>query len=241
MRELCKTEFYKFKRSKVFWGILLYMIIVPMLMPLVEESELNGKDTLILFTSMFSMLSFYATMIYSVTLTNEFSVGYIKDAVAFGYKRVHVLLSKFIFFAIGNVILGITPILCMLGVAIVQNGYGAKIGQAEFLYIVRGFLLEIILTIALCTVAFMLAFLLKRFYLMVSILLIVNMVNAFLVTSENTVIKKIYSYIIYSRATIPFQKTLEAKQVLQFMLVCFITILITGTCSVIAFKKMEIK
>lgn len=127
MYEIIKLELYKLKKSKMFWGIMIYIILmIPAMLSMAEEgTELQHWNIdqffgLINSKTMF-ILPFFISNFYSAVIPIDNNAYYFRDLMAFGYKREQVLFGKVIPTACVSALFSLLFMISMIVPLILKN------------------------------------------------------------------------------------------------------------------------
>src|SRR5690242_16663870 len=109
MHNLLKAEFYKLRNSKIFQFSLLVMVIQAVSIHFLYNGlrEKSGKGIFLFAFSSQDFLLLIMTMgCFIYFIASEFSIGCIRNLIAYGHKRRNILISKSISYYVGVVIIG---------------------------------------------------------------------------------------------------------------------------------------
>ncbi len=107
MKNLLKTELYKFSHSYSLW-IILAIIFLGNAISILTGTFDSVKDMLININKD-SMVPILACSIYcAIIVSNDFSNGLVEHYISCGYTRVSIILSKFFHYILGCTVLIIT-------------------------------------------------------------------------------------------------------------------------------------
>ena len=124
MKRILGTELYKLRKSKLFWGMFIYIIVVGFSMVFILQGDDSvDVDEMLSFT-FWDTLGFMneptvfmppssITLIYSAVIVIDNSSGYLKDLISFGYGRNKVFMCKALVFSIASTIISMLFLLAM--------------------------------------------------------------------------------------------------------------------------------
>lgn len=244
MHDLLKAEVYKLIKNKLFLGMMVYLFLIAFFLPLLslrDISCISGKYVLLRFSSNFSKMFFLVTLVYSMTIINEFYTGYIKDAITFGHNKKSIIFSKMFGFLLGSVILNVWYIFTTTMVAIYVNGYGVPIDRAEISYILRTFFFEVLVIIGMSSITFLVAVVTKKIHLTAFLMIAIYTAMEFIGGVDHEKIYQMYQYTIYGQRNLAFLQSLNPMQMLRLCVVSILTLGIMAIGSMKAFEKMKIE
>lgn len=159
MKTTLKVELEKFLNTYSLWVILAVLLISSCISIFTEVYKDNG--TLIRSLCADSMIFLIAGGIYAgLSISSDFTNGFIRHYLVSGNKRIHILLAKYIHYICGcAIILMIYPLLS-LGISILY--YGSSEPSALFYEMTKTILLTLPFYYSLFTLFFMIAILSKK-------------------------------------------------------------------------------
>ncbi len=250
MGDLFKVELYKLKRSKIFYVVFIYLLVISVAMPfLYDDLETgftiqSGDEALQFFSNLGSVMALYISFILSIGLTNEFTSGFITDAIAFGYRRKHIYQAKLFTLSLSSVICGLPFIVIPVSYYTIANGSGWESQTEFFFYVLRFLILYLFNIVAIASFICLLAFLFKKLSRQLITFVLTNgiaMLPMMLELSNSNPIKKLYDYSIFQMAVKSSEKELGFTSIALLVLSCLI---VSVGCYVIGakfFEKDEIK
>lgn len=127
MINLLRMELFKLGKNKVFWTLTIIVTVVFTLLHYLITIGWWKMDNVFMGAGleMFSSLALATTpfyfMLFLSTLagffvTNEFTIGVVKNIVMSGNRRSHIFLAKFIVLALGSMFLAVVcPLIVIIG------------------------------------------------------------------------------------------------------------------------------
>lgn len=169
MSNLIKAEFFKLKKSVAFRTCLIvffcsdimYLIILSL------ANELIGIDITgyAQFTNLMNNFcgSTVSGMLFgflaAALITSDYKTGDIQCAIAQGYSRAQLLISKIIMYMTAVAILALEDVLVYTVGGTIAGGFGVKLTGDVFLYLLRSVVLEGFVLAMMYTTCIFLAFL----------------------------------------------------------------------------------
>lgn len=195
MKRLIGLEWYKLIRSRLFWGILAYMVLVTVFFLNGGAEELEGwpamgKEVLSFVNGpAWFVFPVYIEFIYAAVLLFDFRSGYIKDMITYGYSKNTIYLSRYAGFAIGSVILNLVFPVQIFAMVTAQNGYGEPVGGKTVLYLAGMLILMILQYIVLAGIVFAIMFVVKNVLAVIFGLFFINFFMVMLSVSRPEILK----------------------------------------------------
>lgn len=245
MINLLKAEFYKLKRDKVFYILVGLMILESILCPIIFSKNMTGKKVLTTVLGAHEFLDFIilAGIYAGSCIAYEFKVGFIKENISYGHKRMDVVIAKsFVYYFAITIISLISPILITI-INTVMNGYGETFTMDSLIFIFRVIVLMELIYISMSSIAVFIAFVSRNYIITMVSLYILDTVNKFgtAFSIRYDAVNMIYSKTVFSQFNIAIAKQINLSQILQVIAICLITILVTTLMSIYIFKKVDIK
>ncbi|MGL5084990.1 MAG: ABC transporter permease [Clostridium sp.] len=242
MINLLKTDLYKLRKSTLFYALVIFMIIMAVVMIAINSSlDMQGKDALSFSIQFTQTMVGIIPLTFGMSIVKDFTSGYIKDSVAYGYSRTKIFLSNVIAFSIGLVIITlIFPILYTV-ITTVVNGYGEVLTKDTIFNILRMLFLTILIIVAIATLAALIAFATRSNAMVLLSILVVNfIVNAGSMVT-NKIIKDIYENMIFYQINLISLPDISNSQIIKVVMVSVLTILASILAGVYLFEKIDIK
>ncbi|AAK78838.1 ABC-2 type transport system permease protein [Clostridium acetobutylicum] len=245
MFNLLKVEFYKLKRSKVFYLFIVLMIMQSMfvLIPIKENYLLNktGQD---MFLQSFPLQEFiFNTLIigaFGYFIGKEFHSGYIKNLIVSGHKRINIVLSKAIVFCIGVAIISFIFPICTFVINSIRNGYGEKY-SVEYMFEVSVIMLFVYLAIG--SIVTMISFITKNIAITIALFYLIDIINRFgtAMSLRNSTVKYFYYKTVFAIPSICILDKITVFTAGKMLFICLMTTAICTALSIEALKKADMK
>lgn len=243
MLNLLKMEFYKLRRSVLFYGIIILTAMEnPVIFALSNVYKKDtGKQVLI---SQFAQQQYLMFLVFigilAYLIVNEFDSGYIKNLISCGHKRVDIVISKSIMYYTAVIAAGIVfPLTgCIMYTAV--NGYGESFSAASLLYILKFIFLILLIYIAMASIEVFVAFVTRSGAFTLAICLSLDAVSRTLsaLAMRSKAVDAVYSKTIYAQC---MTIASDNKSEIQTVIICLITIAVSTLLSIYFFKKADIK
>lgn len=242
MINLLKTDLYKLRKSTLFYGLVIFMVIVALAMTAINSSlDMQGKDALSFSIQFTQMMVGIIPLTFGISIVKDFTSGYIKDSVAYGYSRTKIFLSNIITFTIGLVIiLLIFPVVCTLIITVI-NGYGEVVTIDLAMKLLRMLLLMILVIVAIATIAALIAFVTRSNAIVLLSIMVINFIVQAGSIATNKVIKDIYENMIFYQINLISLPDISSSQIIKVVMVSVLTMLASILVGVYLFEKTDIK
>lgn len=255
MNNLLMAEFYKLKRNKAFWVILLFVIGLSVLLhyliiidwwqmhctafELVGLGKMNALAT-------FTVPLFFNLIVSTVAgffISTEFTQnGTIKNQIISGHQRSHIFLAKYLVFSIAAILLTVLIPLVIVIIEMVFMGYGDVLTMSQFAFIGRVYALFILQFLAYTAIIVLIAILTedsgKTIIFSILLTIIMFVIEKFPTASWIT---KIYEYTIFYQFSAIFAVDISVGDVMKSVLIALITLSVMLMFGVYLFKRKEIK
>ncbi|MFT5873126.1 MAG: ABC-2 type transport system permease protein [Clostridium sp.] len=247
MLNLIKVEFYKLKNSKLFYFIIFVNLLQSILIYIFSENLriMNGKNSLLYIFNIQSSLALMILMgiFASDYIVAEFTSGCIKNFISYGHKRISIFTAKSIVYYVGVVIISFIPPLLMTGINTVSNGYGESITVYSLLFLVGLMLLMLLIYVAIGSISVLIAFISRNISVTMSLIISLDLINRiFMVLAiQKPELMSICKKSIFVQPSIVTSNNIIASEVLHAVIISIITIFITATIGIYAFKKADIR
>lgn len=246
MLNLLKCEFYKLKRSKIFY-ILIVLGIIEGIIGIILSPPLRndcGKEGML---GMFAGGEFLGQIIFlgifTIYITNEFKSGYIKNSISYGHKRRDIVLSKIIVFSIAAIIINLMLPITVTVIETVMNGYGETFNFKAFAFILRVVLIMIISYVVIASIAVLVSFICRNIIAPMAIFYLLDMANrlssAFSLRSND--FRYLYQKTIFYIPNIAISNVISISQVVQAVFHGLMVIAFSILLSIYVFNKADIK
>ncbi|MGL5351927.1 MAG: hypothetical protein ACRDA5_01230 [Clostridium sp.] len=242
MINLLKTDLYKLRKSSLFYGLVIFMIIMAVVMTAINSSlDMQGKDALSSSIQFTQMMVGIIPLTFGISIVKDFTTGYIKDSVAYGYSRTRIFLSNVIAFSIGLIIiLLIFPVVSTLIITFL-NGYGEVLTTDTIFNILRMLFLMILVIVAIATLAALIAFATRSNAIVLLSILVVNFIVQAGSMATNKIIKDIYENMIFYQINLISLPDISSSQITSVVVVSILTIVASILVGVYLFEKTDIK
>lgn len=247
MPNLIKNEFYKLRRSKLFYfSIILALLQNVVIYAFSEHLKIaGGKETLtyMLFIQGSLALDIIIGAFAADFIVSEFYYGYIKNLIAYGHKRILIFISKTIAFETATIIISFICPIAMTIINTARNGYGEVFTYSSLVSLIGLLLLMMLIQIAVGSIYVLAAFASRNTYITVAIVIGVDFINRVLnvIFVRNKSIEWIIDKLILSQPGIISSDKVAALDYIQAAAVAVITILICVSAGIYAFNKADIK
>lgn len=252
MFNLIKIEFYKLKKSKLFYFFLLLTIFQAAVIYVFTThgysknlSLMNGKQTLIYMFFIQSGLDINIVIgVFAADyIVTEFTSGYIKNLISYGHKRKNIFISKTMAYCISGVIIGFIVPIGLTIINTVRNGYGEAFTFNSLVLLIRLLLIMFLIYIAIGSISALVAFASRSVNITIGIVIAFDFINRIL---KIIVIRKPSFMWIFDKfvfclpSTILVDKAGEAE-FLHAGIVSLITIIVSIVVGIYIFQKTDIK
>jgi len=246
MLNLLKCEFYKLKRSKIFY-ILIILTIIEGVMAVFLYAPLRndfGKNGMLF---MFSSEEFTGQIIFlgifTIYVTNEFKSGYIKNIISYGHKRRDVVLSKSIVFSTAAIIISLMLPITVTVIETVMNGYGEIFNFKAFAFILRVTLIIMISYVVMASIAVLISFIFRNIIAPMAIFYLLDMANRFssAFSLRSNDFRYLYQKTIFYIPNIATSNVISISQMVQVVFHALVVIAFSILFSIYAFNKADIK
>lgn len=252
MSNLLKAEFHKLKRSKmlclsIFLGFMEFVLIYVTLGDLRGEA---GRATFIYIFNLQSSVGLILLMgiFISDFVVKEFTSGYIKNLISYGYRRIEIFISKSAACFVGTLFITFVPPIVIGVINTILNGYGEKFDFNSVFFIIRTFFLILIIQVAIASIEIFIAFISRNINVTVIIIVAMDFFNRIL----NFVAFQKYSFISFYDKYISDKNILNLTeciisdkvteiQIFQSIFVAVLTLAFFMAIGNYAFKNLDIK
>ncbi|GKU25025.1 ABC transporter permease [Clostridium folliculivorans] len=247
MFNLLEMEFYKLKRSKSLYFLILISLLQAIVVYFFSErlKQYNGKDTL---TYMFFIQSTLASTlfigIFSADFIGiEFTSGYIKNLIAYGHKRRDIIISKAIVYFIGCIFINfISPVVVTI-INTFRNGYAAGFNALNFINLISLVFTMIILQMATASISLLVIFVSKSPIINIGVIISLDFVfrvmNIIYIRYLATGV--IYDNFLLSQAELITRDGAGGMEYLRALIIGLVTICLCISLTNYMFKKLNIK
>ncbi|SHI71282.1 ABC-2 type transport system permease protein [Clostridium cavendishii DSM 21758] len=245
MINLIKVELYKLKTSKTFLAVIFLSVLQSILCPIIFSQTMTGKQVLITVFETQDVIGFFMLvgLFTAFYIADEFSSKYIKNLIVYGHRRRDILMAKIIVYYIGITIISlISPILITI-INTFINGYGEAITLNTLMFIIRVFMLMLLVYIGLSSIAVLIAVICKNSTLVIISLIVLDSINRFglAFAIRNSIVDLIYSNIIFGQKVNAVAEKLSILQGTKVIVISLITIAVSIFLSIYFFEKADIR
>lgn len=255
MNNLLMAEFYKLKRNKAFWVILLFVIGLSVLLHyliIIDWWQMHGTAfELVGLGKMNALATFTVPLFFNLIvstvagffISTEFTQnGTIKNQIISGHQRSHIFLAKYLVFSIAAILLTVFIPLVIVIIEMVFMGYGDVLTMSQFAFIGRVYALFILQFLAYTAIIVLIAILTedsgKTIIFSILLTIIMFVIEKFPTASWIT---KIYEYTIFYQFSAIFAVDISVGDVMKSVLIALITLSVMLMFGVYLFKRKEIK
>lgn len=256
MANLIRSEWFKLKRSRVFWlmlGVLLVSAVAYCVLNYMDDPNdggaLNAVSGMDMFVAgmggNFYIIKIGVCILAGFFISSEYSTGTMKRAVTSGNTRSQVILAKTSVYLAGSVLTALLFPLASLAAGSLLFGIGTLEGVSSVAeYIVRCLGLTITVAAAHAAIAALIGTLLndsgKTIGFGVIFFFFIDGVFA-LVGNYVPIVKTVYEYSVFSQIIHYTEPALSSRNVLLTALIPLATSAALLVLCVLAFRKKEIK
>jgi len=233
-----RVEFYKLKTSFVFYGFLLFFVILGIsygvlkLAPIGETGYDVFSDTVGDTSLMFTL-----TLFVSYFIGNDFSTRTIQNEIQIGYSRLSAMLVRMIVVLPATALFHLTYVFSTMLTVTAINGFGTEISVRDMLIKT---VLVIIQVMAVQSFTILIMFICKKNTLGTVISIIFTSITCNILRNylgeENVLFKFTSFYRIMMNS-----KPMTANELSISFLSAFITLIVVLYVTHIAFRRTEIK
>lgn len=247
MSNLLKIEFYKLRKSKLFYFFIFLSLLQAFAIYFLSQKLKveGGKEALMYMLFMQSSLAsnIIGGVFAADYIATEFTSGYIKNLISYGHKRSHIFLSKSISYYVSILAFNFIPPLVVFLIATIKRGYGEVFTFGAFLSLLGMLLFTAIAQGAIASTNILIAFITKNMNLTIGI--VIGMDFAYRIISfmsvRNSSIKWIYEKFAVSQPYVIAAKQSGINEVLQILAISLLTIALCIVISNHIFNKSDIK
>lgn len=252
MFNLLKIEFYKLKKSKIFYFFLFLVILQAIIIYIFSIKDfsknlnlMNGKETLVYMFFIQSTLT--VNMLIGVFasdyIVTEFTSGYIKNLISYGHRRISIFISKTMVYYIASIILAFTVPVVMFLINTARNGYGEAFTFNSLVVLIRLFFIMSLIYIAIGSISALIAFAFRNVNITMGLVIALDFINRIfnIMVIRKPSFRWIFDKLIFSQPSIVLQDKATAVDFLQAGVISLITILVTTAAGIYIFKKEDIK
>lgn len=247
MSNLFKIEFYKLKKSKMFYFfgflVLLQVLVIYLFVPSIKLK--SGKETLsyMLFIQNHLSLNIIMGIFAADFIVTEFSSGYIKNLIAYGHKRVNIFISKIIVYFIGIIIISFIGTILATVINTVKSGYGETFNLKSIIFIINMSFIVMLIQLAVGSVSVLVAFASRNLNVAIGIVVAIDFINRIgnAMAMDNPTMKLIFEHSIFSQSAIVCDNNAGALDFFRAIILSCVTIFVSLILANYIFKRVEIK
>ncbi|MDS0525518.1 ABC transporter permease [Clostridium sp. SHJSY1] len=247
MLNLLKNEFYKLKKSKMFYFCLFCIIMQAVVVYCIPDKTLlkSGKEMLRYITNVQNGLG--TNMVIGVfaaeCIVTEFTSGYIKNLIAYGHKRITIFMSKVIVYYTSSIIMGLALPIGMMIINTAINGYGEIFDLKAFVHLIGMILIVVVIQVGICSLNVFVAFISRSVNITVIAAIVFDFINRLIniMVVQKSSCEWAINHYVYSQPTIVFSYNVRTRDFIQAIIVSLVTITITTVVSIYSFNKADIK
>lgn len=243
MLNLLKLEIYKLKYSKSFWLISVVVILVEFIY-IVKNGTITGIKAFE--SSMYDVatMMIIGSIFAGLSIGTDFISRCINQEITAGHSRVKIFLSKVIilFFAT-EIIMLLYPITSVI-INTISNGWGEPFGIYTIFYILRTFLLRIIIDLSCISLWVFFAFLFKDVARTMGVSIFIFIIGTgclFTLSSKSELMKIIYNFTANNQARLIVNKMVTSTEVMSICISNFIIISILLSLAYLTFRRADLK
>ncbi|MGL4760238.1 MAG: ABC transporter permease [Sarcina sp.] len=204
MNNLIKGEFFKFRKSRgvriamlltIVSAIFLFMYInLFCTNKLGEVNSFTGASVLYNIMSGVVWLNFFFSILAAVFVANDFEKETINMTFTYNYSRFDVLISKFIVYSLGIILLKIIFISVNTIMFTLVNGFGETINFILIISYLKWFLISLLCSISTASIIFLIAILSKN--TIITVISPIAILIIYMITSaiDNNIISNILPF-----------------------------------------------
>lgn len=253
MYNLLRVEFFKLRKNRSFWTLLLVLSALSLAYPLLYyfdhrssgEPQIMGAEFLITFISSNAyIIKFGVAVLAGFFISNEYSTGVMKTIASSGNTRGQLFAAKLIVFAIGAMAISLVfPIVSTVEVTLL-SGFGNLPEGSTVLFIPRAFGLTLLFTAGYAAVGALISVILtdsgKTIGFTMIFFLMVDLVMAGL-GAKVAFFAKLYDYSIFKLVGDIGKPSIHNGDLPALLLVPLLTFVISGILGMLMFRRKEIK
>lgn len=254
MFNLLKIEFYKLKKSKMFYFFLLLTILQAAVVYVFTThgysqnlSLMSGKQTLLYMFMIQSNLSIniFIGVFASDYIVTEFTSGYIKNLISYGHNRKSIFIAKTMVYYVSVIIISFIVPVIMAVINTVRNGYGEVFTFNSLIYLIMLAFTMSIIHISIGSISALGAFAFRNVNITMSIAVALDFINRILnimfIQNPLKLVKWIFNNSAVTQVSIILQDNAGVAEFLHAGVISLITILVTTIAGIYIFEKADIK
>ncbi|WP_026906407.1 ABC transporter permease [Paucisalibacillus globulus] len=255
MSNQIRVEWFKLQRNRTFWILLLtstcisallhYLVIIDWwqmgntAFDSVDLSEMNALST-------FTVPLFFNLIVGTLAaffISNEFSQSsVIKNQIISGSKRSHIFLAKYLIFSLASIVVTILIPLIVGIIEVILLGYGEIFTPLNLLFLGRALGLFSLQFLGYTAILVLLAVITedsgKTIIFSIVFTIIMFAVEKLM---RLPIINMLYENSIFYQFSEVFKCSMTYSELIESILIAFVTIIILIWCGIYMFNKKEIK
>lgn len=240
MNNLIKTEAYKWLKSKTFRGLFIYFLLILFFL-LRRDAEITAIEFIDVLDPYIMFMFIYIIVCFlGLTVVYEFKTGYIESAVANGYSREKVYLSKLTSYILAAIIFCVLIFVAVFIAVILISGAGYQVSSLHFYNVLKIFSATIFLIFTVTSFINMVSFISKRMEIVVFIFLLDWMFFALQQGIQNNWFRRIMDNHPYNRFIIALGESSGLKEISLLIGVSTIAVFLFNHIGINCFKKSDI-
>ncbi|TCZ76537.1 ABC transporter permease [Paenibacillus albiflavus] len=253
MYNLIKVEFFKLRKNRTFWTLLIAFSVLSIAYPLMYyfDNQSSGKPQITGAQFLFTFISSNAYVIKigvavlaGFFISNEYSTGVMKTIASSGNTRGRLFTAKLIVFAVGAMVISLVfPIVSTIEVTLL-SGFGHLPEGSTMLFIPRTLGLTLLYTAGYAAIGALIAMIFtdsgKTISFSVIFFLVIDLVLAS-VGSKITLFDTLYDYSIFKLMGDIGKPSIDAGDLPALLIVPLLTFAISGMLGILVYRRKEIK
>ncbi|WP_410768371.1 ABC transporter permease [Fontibacillus sp. BL9] len=253
MYNLIRVEFFKLRKNRSFWTLLIALSVLSLAYPLLYyfdhrssgEPQFMGVEFLFTFISSNAyVIKFGVAVLAGFFISNEYSTGVMKTIASSGNTRGRLFAAKLIVFAVGAMAISLVfPIVSTVEVTLL-SGFGHLPDGITALFIPRALGLTLLYTAAYAAIGALFTVILtdsgKTIGFSMIFFLMIDMVLAG-IGSKISFVATLYDYSIFKLMGDIVKPSIDSGDLPALLLVPLLTIVVSGMLGILVFRRKEIK
>ncbi|MFD1385967.1 ABC transporter permease [Oceanobacillus oncorhynchi subsp. oncorhynchi] len=255
MMNLMKAEIYKLSRNHTFWVLigvvtglsaLLHCLVITDWWLLsgteFDKAGLSELNALSAFTLLL-YFNFIVSTLAAFYISTEFRHnGVIKNQMMSGNKRTNIFMAKYIVFSLGSFLVTVLIPLLTAIILVLLFGQGDILNVANLIYLGRAYSLFTLQLLSFTAIVLLIATLTEDsgktiiFSLLLSIVMFA--IEKFITASF---IKMLYEHTFFYQLSEVFTYTMTKDEMIQSILIGFLSLMVILLCGIFIFKRKEIQ
>lgn len=252
MSNLLKVEFHKLKKSKmlylsIFLGLIEFALVY---IPLDDYRRETGKAAFINILNLQSSVGLIMLMGMFIAdfVVKEFTLGYIKNLISYGHRRIEIFVSKSAACFVGTLLITFVPPIIIGFINTILNGYGERFNFNSVFFIIRTFFLIIIIQVAIASIEIFIAFISRNINVTIIIIVAMDFFNRILnfVAFQNHLFGSVYHKYIGNKNVLNLTEYIISDKVTEIQIVesafvAVVTLVFFMIIGIYTFKNLDIK